>query len=183
MKKALGVILLALLLCSSFACQNKADMAELQRLRAQAKLEERNRSLVGRFFEAVNSGSVEKALAAVEATFSPDIVTHMAAGEARGVDQVRNAFKYDYLTWSNFRYALDDIRADGDVVVARGGFAGTQVGRIMGMPPTGKRIAYPLIYAFRVDNGKITDWWGDFDSFLSMMAQVGMELKAKQDKK
>jgi predicted ester cyclase len=183
MKKILTVVPLAVLLCLSLACQNKADMAELQKLRAQAKLEEQNRSLVSRFFEAVNSGSAEKAQAAVEATFSPDVVTHMAAGEARGIDQVRTAFKYDYLTWSDFRYALDDVRCDGDVVVARGGFAGTQAGRILGMPPTGKRISYPLIYVFRVENGKIRDWWGDFDSLLSLMTQAGMELRPKQENK
>src|SRR5512138_2418798 len=180
MKRYLWVVPLAVIVCAAFACQDKAAMAELQKFRDQAKLEEQNRAVVSRFFEAVNSGSSEKAVAAVDTAFGPDVVTHMAAGEARGIDQIRYAFKYDYLTWSDFRYSLDRITSEGDIVVARGGFAGTQIGRIMGVPPSGKRISYPLIYAFRVENGKIKDWWGDFDSYLSMMTQLGMELKPKQ---
>lgn len=183
MKRYRWVVPLALLVCSAFACQDKAAMAELQKFRDQARLEEQNRAVVGQFFEAVNSGSADKALAAVDAAFHPDVVTHMAAGEARGIDQIRNAFKYDYLTWSDFRYSLDRIVSEGDIVIARGGFAGTQIGRIMGMPPTGKRISYPLIYAFRLENGKIKDWWGDLDSYLSMMTQLGLELKPRPPQK
>ncbi len=183
MKRYLWVVPLAVIVCFAFACQDKAAMAELRKFRDQAKLEEQNRAVVGQFFEAVNSGNAEKALAAVNAAFDPDVVTHMAAGEARGIDQIRNAFKYDYLTWSDFRYSLDRIASEGDVVVARGGFAGTQIGRIMGMPPSGKRISYPLIYVFRLENGKIKDWWGDFDSYLSMMTQLSMELRPKPPQK
>ncbi|HSA94546.1 MAG TPA: ester cyclase, partial [Acidobacteriota bacterium] len=173
MKKYLRIGLL-LLLGLSFSLVRTAA-TEPGDDRAQANLEDRNKSVIRGFFEAVNSGNVEKALAAVDATFHADIVTHMASGDARGIDQVRTAFKYDYLTWTDFRYAIDDVIGEGDIVVVRGGFAGTQTGRVMGIPPSGKRISYPLIYVFRLESGKVKAWWGDFDSYLSMMTQLGLE--------
>ena len=42
MKKFLWVVSLAVLLCFTFACQNKAAMAELAKFKAQAKVEEQN---------------------------------------------------------------------------------------------------------------------------------------------
>ncbi|HSQ79462.1 MAG TPA: ester cyclase [Candidatus Bathyarchaeia archaeon] len=181
MKKCPPVLLL-ILLCASAACLSRTVKTELEQNRAEAKLEEANKAVIKLFFEAVNGGSAEKAQAAVDATFRADIVTHMASGEAKGIDQVRNAFKYDHLTWSDFRYALDNVVAEGDIVVVRGGFAGTQTGRVMGMPPSGKRISYPFIFAFRLENGKVRDWWGDLDSYLSMMTQLGLEWRPAMPK-
>jgi predicted ester cyclase len=182
MKKEL-LFLPLVLLCASSACLERTVTTELEKDRAQAKLEEQNKSVIRLFFEAVNSGSADKTRAAVDATFDPDIVTQMAAGAAQGIDQVRNAFKYDYLTWSDFRYALDDLTAEGDIVVVRGGFAGTQTGRVMGVPPSGKRISYPFIFAFRLESGKVKAWWGDLDAYLSMMTQLGLEMRPAMPKK
>jgi predicted ester cyclase len=163
------------------ACQDKAAMTKLRQLKAQAQLEAQNKSLVERFFKTIGSASVEEATAAVDATFHSDIVTHMASGDAQGIDQVKTAFRYDYLTWSDLRYSLESVLAESDIVVARGQFGGNQAGRIMGIAPTGKRITYPFIYVFRFENGKIKEWWGDFDSYFSMMTQLGLELRPKSE--
>jgi purine nucleoside permease len=46
MKKLLCIVPLVLLFCFTIACQDKADMAELERYKAQAKVEQQNEVLL-----------------------------------------------------------------------------------------------------------------------------------------
>ena len=59
MKNAILVVLLAVLLCFTFACQNKAEKAELEKFRAQAKVEEQNKAIVSREWDAYSKGDYE----------------------------------------------------------------------------------------------------------------------------
>src|SRR4030065_867885 len=59
MKKLLCVIPLAILFCFTFACQNKAEKAELEKYRTQAKLEEQNKAIVSREWDAYSKGDYE----------------------------------------------------------------------------------------------------------------------------
>jgi len=59
MKNQILAVSLVFLLCFSFGCRNKAEKAELEKFRAQAKSEEQNKEIVKRFFEGLNKGSVE----------------------------------------------------------------------------------------------------------------------------
>ena len=57
MKNPILVVSLVLLLCFVFGCQNKAEKAELEKFRAQAKLEEQNKELFRRMVEEWNKGN------------------------------------------------------------------------------------------------------------------------------
>jgi hypothetical protein len=59
MKKLLCVVSLAVLLCFAFACQNKAEKAELEKFRAQAKVEEQNKVIIMKWLESINKGDFD----------------------------------------------------------------------------------------------------------------------------
>src|SRR5512139_952918 len=59
MKNPLLVVSLVLLICFAFGCQNKAEKAELEKFKTQAKVEEQNKEIVKRFFEEWNKGNIE----------------------------------------------------------------------------------------------------------------------------
>jgi steroid delta-isomerase-like uncharacterized protein len=183
MRNPLLVVSLVLLLCFAFGCQNKAEKAELEKFRAQAKLEEQNKALVRQYLEALDSGSLEKALAAADATLAPDIISHFAEGDSEGIEHIKNNLKSDYESWSDIQHPIEQITAEGNIVVARITWKGKQNGIFMGIPATGKEISFPLMYAFRFEGGKIKERWLDYDSLLSAMTQLGMELKPKEAEK
>jgi steroid delta-isomerase-like uncharacterized protein len=79
-------------------------------------------------------------------------------------------------------FSVEDILAKGDKVVSRYIFKGTHEGDIEGLPATGKKIEYPGIEIFRVENGKIVESW-DVQDTLSLNQQLGMELKPKEVEK
>jgi len=183
MKKLLCVLPLAALLCFTLACQDKAEKAELEKFRTQAKLEEQNKEIVRRFFEALDSGSVEKALSVADETFVPDIITHTAARDWQGIERLKNAVKVDYGAFADYRHPIERMTAESDIVVAQLTWKGKHIGIYMGIPATGRQISFPLVYIFRFEGGKIREQWVDFDSLLVGMTQLGMELKPKEAEK
>jgi len=183
MKKCLCAVPLILLICFSFACQDKAAMAELEKYRAQAKLEEQNKAQAKRYFEGLDSGDVEKALAIVDEVFMPGCITHSAGGDLQGIEQVKQYVKNVFLIWSDLHHPIEQIMATGDIVITRIIFKAKQTGEFMGIPATGKQVSVPVIYIYRFEDGKVKEGWLDWDSSLVMMMQLGMELKPTEAKK
>jgi len=72
MEKLYVILPLALILCLTVGCRDKADMAELEEFKAQESVEEQNKTLVMRYFGALESGDLE----AVKEIFSPDCILH-----------------------------------------------------------------------------------------------------------
>jgi len=56
---------------------------------------------------------------------------------------------------------------------------GTHEGEFMGIPPTGRKIKYTGLVWVRFSEGKIVEAYGVAD-MLSLMQQLGMELKPKE---
>lgn len=65
-----------------------------------------------------------------------------------------------------------DVMVDGDKVVVRFDFHGTHKGALMGIPPTGKTVAFEGIIIYRLAEGKIIDHWMQTDS-VSLLQQLG----------
>jgi predicted ester cyclase len=73
---------------------------------------------------------------------------------------------------ADFNATIDDILAEGDEVVIRQTWSGTQRGEFMGMPPTGKRVSFGVIDILRFAGGKVVEHWGQMDS-MRVMQQLG----------
>ena len=132
---------------------------------------EQNKALIGRFIEEIfNRGN----MSVVEALFAPDFVEHEQLppgipNNREGVkvltSMLRNAFP-------DFKATIDDIVAEGDKVVIRMTWSGTQKGEFMGIPATGKRVSFGVIDIIRIADGKFVEHWGQMDS-MGMMQQLG----------
>jgi predicted ester cyclase len=72
----------------------------------------------------------------------------------------------------DFKGTIDDIVAEGDKLVLRWTWSGTQKGEFMGVPPTGKSVSFGVIDIFRIAEGKVVEHWGLMDS-MSLMQQLG----------
>ena len=78
---------------------------------------------------------------------------------------------------------LEEMIAEGDLVSIRGTFQATHNGEFLGIQPTGTKLRCPMLWMFRVKEGKIQEGWIDSDSLLSLAMQLGMELKPKEAEK
>jgi predicted ester cyclase len=67
------------------------------------------------------------------------------------------AFPNGYVT-------TEELIAEGEKVVERFSFRGTNTGSFMGAPATGKKVMFTGVSVFRVANGKIVEHWGASDA-------------------
>ncbi len=134
---------------------------------------EANKATVKRFADAANTHDPDLICKAVDEIFDPD----MRAGtpmpiEATGPEGVKNVFATLHQTFPDLHISVEDLIAEGDKVVARERITGTQRGSYMGLPATGKQVAYNEITIARFADGRIVEYWGVVD-MLSLMRQLG----------
>ena len=67
---------------------------------------------------------------------------------------------------------IHDQLVDGDKVVTRKTFHGTHSGELMGIPPTGREVAFDVIDIVRVRDGMMVEHWNVVDT-MALMTQLG----------
>jgi steroid delta-isomerase-like uncharacterized protein len=159
-------------------CQDKAAMAELEEFKAQAALEEENKTLITRYNEAWDKGDVE----ALKEIFSPDNVWHTISGQDISLEEMLETLKQRMQMFPDRTNSIEDTILEGDKVVLRYTFRATHEGDIEGFPATGNKVEFEAIEIVRVENGKIVECW-DVSDDLSFYQQLGMELKPKEEEK
>ena len=180
MKNPILVVTLVLLLCFTFSCQNKAEKAELEKFRAQAKLEEQNKEVFRKVVEECNKGNYEF----LRDVYAPDYVGFLPSGSPKSMstEKVIELLKIYRESFPDLNYSVKESVAVGDLVITRSMVTGTHRGEFQGIPATGNRVEFSSINMCRLRNGKIVEERQE-DDVLGMMQQLGMELRPKEIKK
>jgi len=123
---------------------------------------EANKRVVMRYVDEIQNAHRMERLGEI---FAENVVDHMNWGNAAW--QGLEAYKVSY---PRLLQALPDLSsvvqfqiAEGDRVVTFKTASGTQRGRFLGQEPTGRKLTFTIIDIFRVQDGKITDFWGLYD--------------------
>jgi predicted ester cyclase len=178
MKKLLCVASLVLLICFTFACQNKAEKAELEKFRAQAEIEKQNEAIVRQVFEAIDAQDFIR----FQELLAPGLIGHYSGPqEDLTVDSTIQLIKTFYQAFPDYSHSVEDVFAKGDRVAIRILQQATQKAEFQGIPP-GNEISYYQISIMQVKDGKVMGWWIVEDN-LGMMTQLGLELKPKEAEK
>ena len=182
MKKLFMILPLALILCFVVGCQDKAAMAELEEFRAQTAIEEQNKELARKWFEAVDTGDWEffrENTAPGYAEYLPSGIAEPTSLE-QGIEQTKMYIK----AIPDIVHDIKEIIASGDKVVVRFIGLGTHTGDIeeMGISATGNKIEVSSICILRFEKGKVVEFRQDAD-MVGLMQQLGMELKPKEVEK
>jgi steroid delta-isomerase-like uncharacterized protein len=124
-----------------------------------------------RLYDLINAGKVD----AFGEVLADDFIEHEALpGLEPTRDGVQAFFRMQRAAFPDMRMDVEDVIADGDKVVARVRFAGTNDGAFMGQPATGKHVAVQLVDIFRLGaDGLVHEHWGVMDQ-LTMMQQLGL---------
>lgn len=132
---------------------------------------EQNKALVRKMIEEVfNRGNMSLA----DEILAPDFVEReeLPPGMPPGREGVKLLTTMLRSAFPDFKATIDDIIAEGDKVVLRMTWSGTQKGEWMGVPPTGKSVSFGVIDIIRIAGGKFVEHWGQMDS-MAMMQQLG----------
>jgi len=180
MKKLLMIIPLVILLCFTFGCQDKEAMAELEEFRAQKEVEEQNKELVKREWEAWNKGDFET----FKELLAPDYACYFPSGSTTPMSQEENIEVRKMLqkAFPDISWSMEELIATEDKVIIRCIERGTHEGEFMGIPATGNKYESSEISIRRIENGKVVECWEQLD-LLGLMQQLGMELKPKEAEK
>jgi steroid delta-isomerase-like uncharacterized protein len=155
-------------------------MAELEKYRAQAKVEDENSALFRKVADEWNKRNVEFFVN----LHSPDYVYFTPSGTSKPMSH-EGVIEMVKMLWAAFPDAvwrIDELIAKGDMVMSRNTFTGTNKEAYMGIPPTGKNFELSIMNMSRIKNGKMIEEREEMDG-LSMMQQLGMELRPKEPKK
>ncbi len=180
MKKLLMVIPLALILCFMVGCQDKAAMAELEEMKAQAEVEELNKDVVRKFLEELDRGNIEN----VMELFAPNLLWYTPSNSPNPMsrEEAHEFLKVVLIAFPKWQHKIEEIIAVGDKVITRAIDYTTHEGEFQGIPATGNKVEFGVIIIYRIDDGKIVEMREEGD-MLGFMQQLGMELRPKEEEK
>jgi steroid delta-isomerase-like uncharacterized protein len=133
--------------------------------------EDEIRDIVMRFTDqAWNGGDLDL----IDELFAPDYVGHDAPRPepVHGPEGMKDFLRMYHGAFSDAHITLDDVIISDDKVVTRWTGRGTHDGDLMGIPPTGKTVAFTGIRVFRLAGGQIAEGWVNWDTF-GLRRQLG----------
>ena len=123
---------------------------------------EANKVLVRRYREAHNTNN----LALLDEVVAADIKSHNGMpGLLSGLEGGKMVHRKFLAAFPNGHVTTEGLIAEGDQVVERFSFRGTNTGSLMHAPATGKKVIFSGVSVFRIANGKIVEHWGAHDAF------------------
>lgn len=131
---------------------------------------EQNKALVRRLVDEVFN---RRNVSVVEELVSPDFVEHeVIPGLPPGREGAKQMFAMIHGAFPDFKGTIEDLIAEGDKVVLRWTWTGTQKGEFMGLAPLGKQMSIGVIDILQFSDGRAVAHWGQMDG-LGLMQQLG----------
>ncbi len=135
---------------------------------------EQNKAVVRAYWEAFGAHDIEGMIACL----APDFVSHDPALPNPNGDLASEQAQVEgtYATFPDLALTVDDLIAEGDMVVSRWTWTATHTGATHGvasMPATGKKVLVEVISTQRLEAGKIAEKWISFD-MLGLQQQLGV---------
>jgi steroid delta-isomerase-like uncharacterized protein len=130
---------------------------------------ERNKAVIRRFIDAWNA----RDLAAFDDLIAPDVIRHCEATpgvEARNLEQLKDFLRQDTATFPDSLQTIKLLVAEGNLVAAWCTYEGTQRGQMGPFPPSGRKTQFDFGAVFRVEGGKIAEWWVTWDNLTALRA-------------
>lgn len=121
---------------------------------------QRNKDVLLRLAEALNTRNLD----AVDDVFSSGYVRHDPSDLLReaGVEEYKQAFAKLLTAFPDAHWTMEELLEGGDRVFGRWTFNGTQTGPFFNLPPSGKKVTYPIIAIYRIKDGRIAEDWHVF---------------------
>jgi steroid delta-isomerase-like uncharacterized protein len=135
-------------------------------------MSEQNKAVVRRLFEQLwNKGD----LSVADQLFTPNYDHHdpSTPDVGRGPESEKRRATLYRTAFPDLRLTVEDIIAEGELVVARWSCRGTHKGDLSGIAPTGRQFTISGVSIARIAGGKMAEGWINWDA-LGLMQQLGV---------
>jgi steroid delta-isomerase-like uncharacterized protein len=129
---------------------------------------EENKNIVRRFHELFDQGDID----GIEALLAPDCVAHMPGSPPLNREAFKQMGMLFASSFGDSQMVVEELVAEGDMVVTRATWNATHIGEFNGIPATGNRIQITEMTMDRVVDGRIVEHWAEPD-MLGLLQQVG----------
>jgi predicted ester cyclase len=112
-------------------------------------------------------------IAGLRAVMHPDCVNHEPPpGAPQGLDGMIQAMQWLARGFSDRRFEIHQVIAEGDTVAVHCTFHGRHTGEFMGLAPTNQPVAFRQVHIVRFQDGKGIEHWAVRDD-LGLGRQLG----------
>lgn len=103
-----------------------------------------------------------------------DAINHgQRPDEPAGLEGATRTMLWLGRVFSDQRWEIHNLIGDGDLVAVHATHHARHTGELMGIPPTGREVAYDYVHILRYRDGKAVEYWGLRDD-MSLMRQLGV---------
>ena len=180
MKKLFIILPLVLVLCFTFGCQNRETMAELEAMKARAKVEEQHKADLMKLAEKVQEAFDNQDIAAMAQLYAED-ATIYSSGDPEPI-RGREAFEKNQ---ASFLRSMPDFSVEFTLILISGNhivFEGVSQGTFTGpmstpegdIPPTGKSMKNKFAFIVKVNADGLIEEDRTYCDNLSVMQQLGL---------
>ena len=134
-----------------------------------ARVQQRNRELIGRYFEGWANRGDPRVAAALIAT---NVVLYNPPAVVRSLEDYQRGMAVFHRAFPDLHYTIDDEVAERDRVAVRWTLRATNLGEYQGRPASGQVVTVTGTSTFRIAGGKIQEIWVNMDR-VGMMQQMG----------
>ena len=132
---------------------------------------EQNKEIVRRVYQDIFDANNP---AAIDALFAPDVIVHdPITGDSQGIEAYRQLAAFFLSAFPQENTDLQIFVAEGDYVTVLHTHHAVNSGSFLGMPPTGKTVHVPGLELYRIQNGRIIEFWRHDDD-AGLMRQLGL---------
>jgi steroid delta-isomerase-like uncharacterized protein len=90
----------------------------------------------------------------------------------KGIEAFKQFTSGFFTAFPDLQTTIEDLIAEGDKVAVRQTWRGTHTGNFLGIPPTGKQVAFTSTEVYRVAGGRLAEEWVELD-MLGLLQQLG----------
>ncbi|MGN9913831.1 ester cyclase [Phytohabitans sp. LJ34] len=113
-------------------------------------------------------------VAALPEVMHPDYVDHSARpDEPPGIEGAAQTMRWLHSVFSDLSFDIHHVVGDGDTVAVHCTLTGRHTGDLMGIPPTGRDVATPMVHILRFRDGKAAEHWAVHNDMVTMR-QLGV---------
>lgn len=128
-----------------------------------------NNEIVERFEAAFGANDV----AVIDELCDPDLVDHNPAPDQKaGLPGFKDTIAMYKSIFPDSEVTVQHVVGEGDLVATHWTVTGTHQAEFFGVPATGRKVSVEGMNVYRVNGGRITDVWTQFDG-LGLMGQLG----------
>ncbi len=134
---------------------------------------ESNKALIERVTAAWNAGEQAHADWITE-TVAATVKMHVPQGDLTGSDMFRAYYHEIRSAFPDGHVTVDEVTAEGETVVARYTFSGTNTGKLLTLPlTTGKTASFTVVDVWHFVDGQAVEFWESYDRY-GMLEQLGV---------